>query len=303
VATSTQSALVLNDQGVWESTDDSTSQVSILEFSGSQNGRMPLVGKVSDLGKTGTTIHSVQFVGDKGFVVMSEPIGPFYTLDLSTPTNPQVAGKLEIPGYSSYLHPVGDDLILGVGQAAEANVTTLGLQISLFDVSDFANPKRVQNFQLSSGHNSSSSSLYTSNAADYNHKAFRYLPDSGRLIVPDSYYETVAIPCGPTVSPMPVDANGTIVPASQCTAAVGFDGFRVFEVSSTAGIGEYFLIGQASGCWSSAWFPPRSFVFEDEIITFKGNSILSNDLTTMKEIADPIFLYTDGKECDPWVAY
>jgi Beta propeller domain len=325
VATSTQSMWVLNDKGIWESTDDSTSQVSILEFNDGQDGRMPLVGKVSNLGKPGETIYSVRFLGDKGFVVTFEQMDPFYTLDLSDPINPQKAGELVIPGYSSYLHPAGDDLILGVGQAADANGTTLGLQISLFDVSDFANPKRVQNFQVSSGRNSTSSS-YASSDAEYDHKAFRYLVDSGLLIIPVTYYESVEVPCE-YFNPMPMDgvatkqaaasdakvANSSVVidyMPSQCwNTTGGFDGFRVYEVSATAGIGERGSIEHASGnafaygCWSSAWLAPRSLVFSGELMTLKGHSILSHDLSTLQEIADPIILDTDVKDCRPWIAY
>jgi uncharacterized secreted protein with C-terminal beta-propeller domain len=324
VATSTQSMWVPNAKGIWESTNNSTSQVSILEFNDGQDGRMPLVGKVSNLGKPGETIFSVRFLGDKGFVVTFEQTDPFYTLDLSDPTKPKVAGELEIPGYSSYLHPAGDDLILGVGQAADANGTTLGLQISLFDVSDFANPKRVQNFQVSSGRNSTSSS-YASSDAEYDHKAFRYLVDSGLLIIPVTYYESVAIPC--EYYPMPMDgvatkqavasdakvADSSIVidsMPSQCwNTTGGFDGFRVYEVSVTAGIGERGSIEHASGkafaygCWSSAWLAPRSLVFAGELMTLKGHSILSHDLSTLQELADPIILDTDVKDCQPWIAY
>jgi hypothetical protein len=73
-------------------------------------------------------------------VVTFRQIDPLYTLDLSAPTAPRVAGELELPGYSAYLHPVGDGLLLGIGQEATADGRAQGTQVSLFDVSDLAHP-------------------------------------------------------------------------------------------------------------------------------------------------------------------
>ena len=45
-------------------------------------------------------------------------LDPLYTLDLRDPTAPKVAGELKVTGYSAYLHPISDTLLLGVGQEA-----------------------------------------------------------------------------------------------------------------------------------------------------------------------------------------
>ena len=63
---------------------------------------------------------------------------------------PRVAGELKIPGYSAYLHPVGKDLLVGVGQDATAGGRLLGTQVSLFDVSDPAQPARLHQRTLGS---------------------------------------------------------------------------------------------------------------------------------------------------------
>lgn len=287
-----------------------------------------MVGQISNLGKPGEQIFSVRFIGDKGFVVTFEQTDPFYTLDLSDPTNPTVAGELEIPGYSSYLHPISDDQIIGVGQAADANGTITGLQISLFDVSDFENPVRVQNFVVSS-RNSSMSGL--SSEAEYDHKALRYLPTSKLLIIPVTYYEYTEVPCDySTMYPRPmedaaVDAkqetveDDLAVPNSTEVIDMpwrpwicynntgGFDGFRVYKIDETAGISQHVAIEHASGndfaygCWSSAFLQARSLVFDGELMTLKGHSILSNDLSTLEPIAAPIILDTKEEECHPWM--
>ena len=97
--------------------------------------RLIEVGQVGGIGR-GEQIYAVRFIGDAGYVVTFRQVDPLYTLDLSDPTEPRVAGELKIPGYSAYLHPVGDGLLLGVGQDANADGATTGVQMSLFDVSD-----------------------------------------------------------------------------------------------------------------------------------------------------------------------
>lgn len=98
-------------------------------------------GSVIDLGK-GERIYSVRFIEDKGYVVTFRQIDPFYVLDLSDPVNPGKKGELKIPGYSSYLHPIAKDKILGVGEENNR------VKISLFDVSDSTSPEEVAKYNL-----------------------------------------------------------------------------------------------------------------------------------------------------------
>ncbi|WP_205328197.1 beta-propeller domain-containing protein [Glycomyces sp. YM15] len=91
-------------------------------------------GSVTDLG-VDERIYAVRFIGDTGYVVTFRQTDPLYTIDLSDPANPVVTGELKITGYSGYLHPVGPDRLLGVGQEADEQGRTLGMQASLFDTS------------------------------------------------------------------------------------------------------------------------------------------------------------------------
>ena len=100
--------------GVSPPTTLSQSYVTVLA---SQGGLLVPVGQVSGLGQ-GEQIYSVRFVADAGYVVTYRQVDPLYTIDLSTPTAPRVAGQLELEGYSAYLHPVGAGLLLGIGQAS-----------------------------------------------------------------------------------------------------------------------------------------------------------------------------------------
>ncbi len=105
------------------------------------NGGLEQTGSVLDLGK-GERIYSVRFINDRGFVVTFKETDPFYVLDLADPNSPKLRGELKIPGYSSYLHQLAPNLILGVGK--EDNK----VKLSLFDVSDPANPSEKAKYTL-----------------------------------------------------------------------------------------------------------------------------------------------------------
>ena len=127
---------------LWWSPDDMepSSQVRVLRETG---GRLVEVGAAGDIGR-GERVQSVRFTGDIGYVVTFRQVDPFYTLDLSDPENPAIVGELKIPGFSSYLHPIGDDRVLGVGfDTDESTGFVTDSRISLFDVSDLADPREV----------------------------------------------------------------------------------------------------------------------------------------------------------------
>jgi beta propeller domain-containing protein len=150
--------------------DESESYVTVLR----ENGRrLDLVGRVGGLGR-GEQIYAVRFIGDVGYVVTFRQVDPLYTVDLATPTAPKVLGELKIRGYSAYLHPVGEDLLLGVGQDATRQGRQLGTQLSLFDVSDLRAPRRLHQATLADG----------SSEVEYDHHAFLYWPASGLAVLP-----------------------------------------------------------------------------------------------------------------------
>jgi len=105
------------------------------------DGKLKQLGAVTDLG-IDERIYAVRFLGNKGFVVTFRQVDPFYILDLSNPSAPQKTGELKIPGYSSYLHPLSANKIVGIGK--ENNQ----IKISLFDVSDDTSPKELSKYQL-----------------------------------------------------------------------------------------------------------------------------------------------------------
>ena len=98
-------------------------------------------GSITDLGLT-EEIYSARFIGDRGYLVTFRRTDPFYILDLSNASKPMMTGELKIPGYSSYLHPVTDDKVLGVGEENGK------VKISYFDVSDANSPKEIDKYSL-----------------------------------------------------------------------------------------------------------------------------------------------------------
>ena len=151
--------------------NQATSTVTVLRRDG---GTLRPVGSVGGLGK-GERIYAVRFAGPVGYVVTFRQTDPLYTLDLRDPTRPAVTGELEIDGYSAYLHPAGNGRLIGVGQAANSQGRNLGLQVSLFDVTDPAKPSRLARYQLpGSGHS----------MAEFDPHAFLYWPATGLLVIP-----------------------------------------------------------------------------------------------------------------------
>jgi hypothetical protein len=120
--------------------EPSQSGVRVLRLDG---GSLVEVGSVTGLGVT-ETIHSVRFMGPVGYVVTFRQTDPLYVIDLADPTAPRAVGELKIPGFSSYLHPVGEGLLVGIGRDADLQGRDQGLLVSLFDVRDPTAPTQLQ---------------------------------------------------------------------------------------------------------------------------------------------------------------
>ncbi len=144
-------------------TADSFSDVYVL------NGSLDVLGSVRDLGKT-ERIYSVRFMAERGYVVTFRQTDPFYVLDLSNPRSPALKGELKIPGYSSYLHPLKEDLLVGVGQES-GNV-----KLSLFDVADPENPREIDKYSMTEFWSEAQNNHHAF-LADEQHEAF-FMPGS-----------------------------------------------------------------------------------------------------------------------------
>lgn len=124
---------------------------------------MNQVGAVENLAP-GETIYSARFMGDKAYIVTFRQIDPLFVIDLKNPNAPKVVGELKIPGFSNYLHPITENILLGIGQNIDEKTGVQeGIKLSMFDVSDGARPREINNLILGS------SGSYAE--VLYNHKA------------------------------------------------------------------------------------------------------------------------------------
>ncbi|MDJ0735876.1 MAG: beta-propeller domain-containing protein [Nostocaceae cyanobacterium] len=137
-----------------------------------QGQNLEIVGSVEGIAP-GERMYSARFEGDKGFMVTFVEKDPFFTFDLSEPTNPKLVGELELPGFSNYLQVIENQdntQVLGIG--SEGN----DLKVTLFDVTDLKNPQEVDSFVFEG--------RYSSSEARFDQQAVSYFPE----------YETLAIP-------------------------------------------------------------------------------------------------------------
>lgn len=108
---------------------------------------MKKVGALENIAP-GETVCAVRFSGSTGYVVTFLQTDPLFVIDLSSPESPAIKGEVKLPGFSSYLHPVGKNLLLGVGVGGTEEGTDGSAKLSLFDVSDPSAPKEVDSFVM-----------------------------------------------------------------------------------------------------------------------------------------------------------
>ena len=192
-------------------------------------------------------------MGDKAYVVTFENTDPFYVLNVTDPTNPLVLGELEIPGFSSYLHPIqidGVEMMIGVGRYVDPTTgSDDGAKISLFDVSDVMEPTENATYIDMGAYSSAGNDFYS----------FRYLPLNQKLILPKSKW---------TYS----DRDN-------------FDGFVVYDVKLGNITPSYEIEHSDSsymytGCFYNARMPARSLVFQSQLTTILSHSVISTSLDT-----------------------
>ena len=107
-----------------------------------RDGALVPTGSLGNLG-IDEDIQSVRWFDDLAVLVTFRRTDPLYTVDLTDPDRPELLGALKIPGFSGYLHPIGDDLLLGLGMSGDEDGLTGGAQAAVFDISDLRDPVQV----------------------------------------------------------------------------------------------------------------------------------------------------------------
>lgn len=207
------------------------------------NMKMEIVGSLEGIAP-GERIYSARFMGDRCYLVTFRQVDPFFVIDLSDPFRPSVLGYLKIPGYSSYLHPLDANHIIGLGK--EGN----NLKLSLFNVEDVSAPKEVAKFGLDYA--------YSDSEALYDPKAFLF--NSGRQIL--------AIPVGWS---------------EDYGAWKYFQGAFVFNVSIEGGFALRGIIVHQSEMTQSYWSLTvrRILYIEDALYTVSDDQVRISDFGTL----------------------
>ncbi|MDO9550314.1 MAG: beta-propeller domain-containing protein [Methanoregula sp.] len=225
-------------------------------------------------------IYSTRFIGDRLYMVTFKRVDPFFVIDLSTPTSPKILGKLKIPGYSDYLHPYDKNLIIGIGKETGTNdwggVSTQGLKLALFDVSDVEHPRQVGKVEIGDAGSDS--------AALSDHKAFLFDKAKNLLVIPARVVKQDA-------------GQGSKIGGDQSQVWYGAYVFGVnpdtgFVLRGTVehgtGGGGYYYYG------SSRDEVKRSLYIGDTLYTLSPGKILANPLSQINTTVSTIHL--DGKD-------
>jgi hypothetical protein len=215
-------------------------------------GRLLPVGKITGLGHERETIQSVRFIGTRAYVVTFRQTDPLYVLDFSDPAHPVAKGELQMPGMSSYLHPLSETVLIGVGRGPDEQGGQ-GLQLSLFNVADPSHPVRIAN-QVFATMNSE---------AEHDHHAFTWWAATGQLILPFQSWSPQS--------------------GSERTGAL------VLHVDPKTGFGPVKEISQADHFQGDAksWLASvrRSMVSDGRLLTLSEGGLRTSDLASLNELA------------------
>jgi uncharacterized secreted protein with C-terminal beta-propeller domain len=180
---------IVTTERTGDNSDSIDHKLSVLKLN-TQELEMELVATLPNkdrpeaIGKPNEDLYGVRFMGDTAYLVTFERIDPLYVLDLSTPSDPKIAGELMVTGFSDFLHPVSDQLLMGLGQDENGLV-----KLELFNVDNMSSPYSLGTIVLGieDGVVSPDSLNWSYSEARYNRHAFTYqvISDSqDRFLVP-----------------------------------------------------------------------------------------------------------------------
>jgi len=268
-------------------TGNSPVNVSILKANGSGTletlGQIPNEQRPQHIGKPGEQLYASRFVGDKAYLVTFRQTDPLYVVDLANPSDPFLAGELEIDGYSDYLQPISEDYVLGIGKDAVAaddgwgdgrGALEQGIKLALFDVSNAAVPTEVQSLIV--GQRGSHSSA---------------LNDHRAITIQAATNEH------PTRVAFAIDIHGEPLPTVRPTSATAwnyyernYSGLHGFEVRTGADAG-ISLTGvlKPSGNASpySYGYQDRSVIYNDAIYYIRENDVFAAPWGQMDNFVGP----------------
>jgi len=260
-------------------TFNSGHKVTLLEegsnFNLVQVGQLPNAEKPDPIGKEGEMIYSTRIIGDRAYIVTFLTTDPVYVIDLA---NLDILGELEIPGYSSYLHPISDNLLLGIGKSAiveDGFAFYQGLKIQLFDVSNPSAPVSTSEFEIGF--------RGTDSIVSYDPHAFSYLRD------PTTGVDRFALP---------IDVHGVEAdPLATASTFYPYDhtGLYLFEVDTNDATitAKGAVTHRLETCSVTG---DRGFLADDAVHFFSKGQVLSADWNSPDQV-NTLSLFTDEGFC------
>jgi inhibitor of cysteine peptidase len=262
--------------GYVDNRDTSTNNVYVLDAA------LKATGALEDVAP-GESIYAVRFMATRAYLVTFLHVDPLFVIDLSLPAAPRILGKLKIPGYSDYLQPYDETHLIGIGKEVDASIdenlihtenavyytAIQGVKLSLFDVSDVANPIEVYKEVIGD--------RGTESLAAQDHKAFLFDKEKGLLVIP--------ITLAQLQPGQPKNMQGEYVFQGAYVYNLTLDGGFILKGKIThydtndafLKSGEYFYGGQSD--------ITRSLYINNVLYTLSQNRLQLNDLTSMETLA------------------
>ncbi len=243
---------------------------------------MEIIGSLEDLAP-GESIYSARFMGKKAYLVTFKKVDPLFVIDMADAKNPKVLGKLKIPGYSDYLHPIDETHLIGIGkEAIEALKGDFawyqGVKMAVFDVSDVENPVEMHKVVIGD--------RGTDSYALYDHRAFLFDKEKELLVVPVMLAEI------PEEDKKPLDEEGWPAYGEPV-----FQGAFVYRLTLENGFEERARITHVSGedelkrgyYYGDEYSVKRALYIGDVLYTHSDSMIKANSLDTMQSLKEFTF--------------
>ncbi|NLE04388.1 MAG: hypothetical protein GX638_06245 [Crenarchaeota archaeon] len=258
---------------MWFEDNATTSDGAVFKVSRQLNSiyvldaNLNLVGKLEGF-KKDESLYAVRFAGEKCYAVTFKQIDPFFVIDISNPAEPKVVGELKIPGYSSYLYPIDENHIIGIGQ--ENNTA----KISLFDVTDMTNPIEVAKYIVEGS--------YTSSEAAYDPHAFVYDVQRQLLIIPISVNNYRVVPL----------REGVVEESISIDSEQYWQGVYIFKVETTTGFTLQAKITQIDSTQTDEYYSNYNLRIERSIYINNTLYTISNSRVQLNSIDNFALLKT-----------
>lgn len=228
-----------------------------------------VVGSLEDIA-LGERMYSARFMGTRGYLVTFRRIDPFWVVNLTDPTAPQILGELQIPGWSDYLHPYDDNHVIGVGRETNEFGWLEGVKLSLFNVTDVQNPKETSKIVIGD------SRTYTLASSDPH--AFLFSREKNLIVIP-----------------------------IRLNNSMGYDAY-VFDLTLEHGFILKEVVSHAD-CLEEEqpyyWYRyfstaiKRSFYIKNILYTLSDKYLKMNDLYDLREIRDLVLPNESDKNIEP----